>query len=66
MAIKERADDRLVIKRARGEDGYKTFSIRVPVNVFDKVDDISNQTGRSRNEVISIMLEYAVDRCEIE
>lgn len=62
------SDDKLVIrpKRIKGEDGYKTFSIRVREDVVEKIDEISAKTGRSRNELIGIFLEYAADRCTIE
>ncbi len=61
-------DDKLVIrpKRAKGDDGYKTFSVRVREDVVQRIDEISAQTGRSRNELIGTFLEYAVDRCTVE
>lgn len=60
-------DESLVIfpKRPKGEDGFKTFSIRIREELVNKIDDISAQTGRSRNELIGIFLEYAVERCKI-
>ena len=61
-------DDKLVIKpkRSKGDDGYKTFSIRVREDVVEKIDEISSKTGRSRNELIGLFLEYAAERCTIE
>lgn len=62
-------DDKLIIKskkRLHGEDGYKVFSIRVREEVVNKIDAVAEKSGRSRNELIGIFLEYAVDRCEIE
>lgn len=59
-------EDDLVIKRKRGEDGYRVFSIRVREDILNRIDDISDEAGRSRNEVIGLLLEYAVDRCRIE
>ncbi len=61
-------DDRLVIKpkRNKGEDGYKVFSIRIKEETVERIDEISAKTGRSRNELIGIFLEYAVDKCVIE
>ena len=62
------SDDKLKItpKRLKGEDGYKTFSIRVKEEIVYDIDVISTKTGRSRNELISILLSYALARCEIE
>lgn len=58
-------EDRLVIKK-RGEDGYKTFSIRIKEETVKQIDEISAKTNRSRNELIGIFLEFALDRCDIE
>ncbi len=62
------SNDKLVVKpkRPKGEDGYKVFSVRIKENIIDKIDEISASTGRSRNELIGLFLEFAVDRCEIE
>ena len=47
-------------------DGYKTFSVRIREDVVQRIDEISAQTGRSRNELIGILLEFSLDRCSIE
>lgn len=61
-------DDKLIIrpKKYKGNDGYKTFSIRIKEELVEKIDVISMKTGHSRNELIGILLEYAVDHCRIE
>lgn len=61
-------NDNLVIKpkRPKGDDGFKVFSIRVKEEVLAQIEDISEKTGRSRNELIGIFLEYAIERCVIE
>ncbi len=53
-------------KRPKGEDGYKTFSIRIKEETVAKIDAISAQTGHSRNELIGRFLEYAAEQCQIE
>lgn len=60
--------DDLIVKpkRPKGEDGYKVFSIRIKEETVSKIDKISAQTGRSRNELIGKFLEFAVERCKIE
>ena len=52
-------------KRAKGEDGYRTFSVRVKEDIVEQVNEIAAQTGRSRNELIGILLEYALARFTI-
>ena len=61
-------DGDLVIKpkRAKGEDGYKIFSVRIKEEIVEQIDDISKRTGRSRNELIGTFLEYALDNCVVE
>lgn len=61
-------DDKLVIrpKKAKGEDGYKTFSIRIKDETVEQLDDVVRQTGHSRNELIGILLDYALEHCVIE
>lgn len=61
------AEDKLRIspKHLRGEDGYRTFSIRIRDNIVNEIEILSEKTGRSRNELIGILLRYALDRCEV-
>ena len=54
-----------LIIRPKGEDGYKVFSIRVKEDVVAQIDEISAQTGRSRNELIGMFLEYALNNCTV-
>lgn len=62
------ARDELVLrpKRVRGEDGYRTFSVRVKEDTVAKLDAIASRTGYSRNELIGIFLEYAAEHCRVE
>lgn len=62
------SEDKLIIKakKTKGNDGYKTFSIRIKDETVENIDEISIKTGRSRNELIGILLEYAVSHCKIE
>ena len=39
-------------KRAKGDDGYRTFSIRIKEEIVSKLDNISTQTGHSRNDLL--------------
>lgn len=50
----------------KGEDGHKTFSIRVENATVNRLDKIAEETNRSRNEVINIMLKFGIENCEIE
>ena len=50
----------------KGDDGYKVFTVRTKEHTLEAIDCIAAQTNRSRNEVINILLENAVDDTEIE
>jgi predicted DNA-binding protein len=55
----------ILSKKLKGEDGYKTFSIRVKEETVEKIDKLSDVTNRTRNELIGILLEYAIENCEV-
>lgn len=53
-------------KKLKGEDGYKTFSIRVKDETVNELDRISQETNRSRNELVNILLQFAIQNCKIQ
>ena len=53
-------------KSLKGEDGYKTFSIRIKEETVARLDKLSEETLRSRNELINILIDYAIDNCEVK
>lgn len=61
-------EDKLIInkKSLKGEDGYKTFSIRIKDETVLKLNKLSEETNRSRNELINILLDYAIDNSKVE
>lgn len=58
-------EDKLVIRR-KGEDGYRTFSVRIKEDIVARIEEVAAKTDRSRNELIGTFLEYALDRCVVE
>ncbi len=50
----------------RGDDGYKIVSVRMKDELIEKLDRLSTDTNRSRNELINILLEAAVDIVKVE
>ena len=50
----------------RGEDGYKIVSVRMKDELISRLDELSAQSNRSRNELINLLLESAVDIVKIE
>jgi len=53
-------------KDLKGEDGYKTFSVRIKEETVIKLNKLSKETNRSRNELINILLDYAIDNSKVE
>ena len=50
----------------KGDDGYKVVSVRMKDETVDKLDDLSAKTNRSRNELINILIESAINIVKIE
>ena len=42
------------------------FTIRVDKSIVDFYDDLARKTNRSRNELISMALQYALDHMELK
>ncbi len=61
-------NDKLIInkKNLKGEDGYKTFSVRIKEETVAKLNKLSEETNRSRNELINILLDYAIDNSKVK
>ena len=59
--------DKLIInkKGSKGEDGYKTFSVRLKDETVDKLNALADETNRSRNELINILLDFAIDNSKV-
>lgn len=53
-------------KKPKGEDGHKVFSIRIKDEIVTQLEEICARTGHSRNELIGLFLEYALENCEID
>ena len=50
----------------KGDDGYKVISVRLKEKTLEAIEDISSRSNRSRNEIINILLDGAIEDTEIE
>ena len=50
----------------RGDDGYKVVSGRMKEEMRERVDELSSQTNRSRNELINLLLDAAMKIVKVE
>ena len=55
----------MITKRKRGEDGYKILSIRVREDIIKRLDALAEETERSRNELIGLLLDFAIENSEV-
>ena len=49
----------------KNNTNYQTISIRIQEDTFQKIEQLSTESNHSRNHLINILLEYAVDQIEI-
>ena len=53
-------------KAIRGDDGYKVVSVRMKDETIQQLDEISQRTNRSRNELINLLLTAALGIVKVE
>ncbi len=60
--------DKLVVrpKRSKGDDDYRIISIRIKEDLVAQLDEIAKKTGRSRNELITTLLQYGLNNVVID
>ncbi len=50
----------------KGDDGHKIISVRMREETLEKLEELSARTNRSRNELINLLLEAAVQIVKVE
>ena len=50
----------------RGDDGYKIVSVRMKEELLERMDRLAAQTNRSRNELINLLLDSAMEIVKVE
>ena len=50
----------------KGEDGYKIVSVRMKDDMVEQLDILSQETNRSRNELINLLLRSALELVKVE
>jgi Ribbon-helix-helix protein, copG family. len=58
--------DKIIVPKKRGDDGYKVTSIRIPDELFNRLNEFTAKTELSRNEVLITLLSQALDIAEIK
>ncbi len=60
------AEKKLVISQKKYIGQTAVVSARLPVELIKRIDEICEITGRTKNEIIQMCLEFSVDNIEIE
>lgn len=60
------AEKKLVIPLKKYTGETAVVSARLPVDLIKKIDEICEATGRTKNEIIQMCLEFSVDNIEIK
>lgn len=50
----------------RGDDGCKVVSVRMKDELLERLDELSVKTNRSRNELVNLLLNAAIDIVKVE
>ena len=59
-------DKKLVIPKKRYAGETAVVSARIPADLIREVEKICNKTGRSKNDILQMCIEFAVENIEIE
>lgn len=60
------AEKKLVIQPQRYTGESKVISMRLPMDMLTEIDRVAKETGRTRNEIMQLSLEFALDNMTIE
>ena len=64
--MKALADKKLVISAKKYAGESVVVSARLPVELVRELDHICKKTGRNRNEIIQMCLEFSLENTEVE
>ena len=59
-------EKRLIIPSKKYRGNSSVVSVRLPNDLVESLDEIAEKTGRTRNEIIQICLEFSVENLDIE
>lgn len=60
------AKEKLIISPHKYGRETTVISLRITKEMLKAIDDVAAQTGRTRNEIMIMSLEYALDNMEID
>lgn len=60
------AESKLTISAKKYKGETSTITTRLPADLIDRIDDTAKRTGRTRNEIVQLLIEFAVENLEIK
>ncbi len=60
------AEKKLVIKPQKYSGETSVVSVRMPKDMLQDIDEVASATGRTRNEIIMMSLEFSLENLVIE
>lgn len=58
-------DKKLVVTSKKFKGETAVISARVPLDLVKSLDEIAEKTGRTRNEILMMCLEFSLENLEI-
>ena len=60
------AEKKLIIQPHRYGNETSVISVRLPKDMLAVIDRVAQETGRTRNEIIVLSMEFALENMEIQ
>lgn len=59
-------EEKLIIKPRRYGSETTVISLRLPKEMIKVVEEVASSTGRTRNEIMLLSLEFALENLELD
>lgn len=59
-------EKKLTIEQKKYKGETFVVSARLPIELVKEIDKIANETGRTRNEILVLCLEFSLENLEIK
>ncbi len=59
-------EKKLTIEQKKYKGETSVVSARLPIELVKEIDKIANETGRTRNEILVLCLEFSLENLEIK
>ncbi len=60
------SEKKLIISSKKFRGDSSVVSVRLPNDMIESLDEIANQTGRTRNEIIIKCLSFSIENIQID